>query len=213
MKILELFSGSGIMSETFRQRGHETFTVDNTFDADLKKDIMKVELYHLPFNPNVIWASPPCQCFSVASIGTHWKGGKNAYIPATAKCGEALQLLDKTIFLIYQMLKQNSSMIWYIENPRGVMRKVIDKNFKFLNMSNVIRHTVTYCQYGDDRMKPTDIWTNNKNWKPKPMCKNGMSCHISAPRGAKTGTQGLKGSYERSVIPKQLCEEIVTNSV
>jgi hypothetical protein len=41
------------------------------------------------------------------------------------------------------------------------------------------------------------------------MCKNGDSCHVSAPRGAKTGTQGLKGSKERSVIPAALCAHIV----
>jgi len=72
-----------------------------------------------------------------------------------------------------------------------------------------IRHTVTYCQYWDDRMKPTDIWTNNKNWIPKPMCKNGMPCHISAPRGSQTWTQWMANAYERSKIPKQLCIEIL----
>ena len=64
-------------------------------------------------------------------------------------------------------------------------------------------------------MKPTDIWTNNlKNllnpngWNPRKMCKNGMSCHESAPRGSRTGTQGLKGNYERSKVPYELCKEI-----
>ena len=33
--------------------------------------------------------------------------------------------------------------------------------------------------------------------------------HVPAPRGSKTGTQGLKGSRERSVIPQKLCEHIV----
>jgi hypothetical protein len=41
------------------------------------------------------------------------------------------------------------------------------------------------------------------------MCKNGDSCHVSAPRGSTTGTQGLKGAYERSKVPNDLCEEIV----
>lgn len=40
-------------------------------------------------------------------------------------------------------------------------------------------------------------------------CKNGDSCHERAPRGSRTGTQGLKGSKERSVIPAALCEHIV----
>ena len=41
------------------------------------------------------------------------------------------------------------------------------------------------------------------------MCKNGNLCHISAPRGSKTGTQGLKGNMERSVVPRDLCLEII----
>ena len=76
-------------------------------------------------------------------------------------------------------------------------------------MHGLPRYTVTYCQYGDTRMKPTDIWTNHPNPQFKPMCKNGDPCHDAAPRGSKTGTQGLKNSAERGVIPKGLCEHIV----
>ena len=75
-------------------------------------------------------------------------------------------------------------------------------------MKNLPRYTITYCQYGDTRMKPTDIWTNHPNPNFKPMCHNGDSCHESAPRGSKTGTQGLKGAKERSVIPEELCNYI-----
>jgi hypothetical protein len=80
-------------------------------------------------------------------------------------------------------------------------------------MDNFIRHTVTYCQYGDNRMKPTDIWTNSNVWTPRKPCKNGDSCHISAPRGSRTGTQGLKGAYERSKIPELLCKEILESCI
>lgn len=76
-------------------------------------------------------------------------------------------------------------------------------------MQGLPRYTVTYCQYGDMRMKPTDIWTNHPNPRFKPPCHNGDSCHVKAPRGARTGTQGLKGAKDRSVIPVGLCEHIV----
>lgn len=76
-------------------------------------------------------------------------------------------------------------------------------------MQGIPRYTITYCQYGDNRMKPTDIWTNYPNPNFKPMCKNGDSCHKKAPRGSKTGTQGLKNSKERSKIPEKFCEYIV----
>lgn len=76
-------------------------------------------------------------------------------------------------------------------------------------MQGLPRYTVTYCQYGDSRQKPTDIWTNHPEPNFKPPCKSGAPCHISAPRGSKTGTQGLKGAKERAVIPPALCEHIV----
>ena len=63
---------------------------------------------------------------------------------------------------------------------------------------------------GVTHMKPTDIWTNHPDPKFKPPCNNGDPCHVAAPRGAKTGTQGLKGSVERSRIPKEFCNHIVT---
>ena len=76
-------------------------------------------------------------------------------------------------------------------------------------MQDLPRYTVTYCQYGDKRMKPTDIWTNHPNPNFLPMCKNGDKCHESAPRGSRTGTQGLQNSAERAIIPEALCEHIV----
>ena len=76
-------------------------------------------------------------------------------------------------------------------------------------MDKFKRNTVTYCQYGDERMKPTDIWTNSDVWVPRPMCKNGSPCHVAAPRGSKTGTQGRSNAYERSKIPEDLCREIL----
>lgn len=36
-----------------------------------------------------------------------------------------------------------------------------------------------------------------------------MDCHIKAPRGSKTGTQGMKNAELRSTYPQQLCDHIV----
>ena len=104
--------------------------------------------------------------------------------------------------MVKELQEVNPNLIYFFENPRSKMRKMDC-------MKDLPRYTVTYCQYGDTRMKPTDIWTNHPNPKFKPMCKNGDPCHERAPRGSRTGTQGLKGAKERSVIPKLLCEHIV----
>lgn len=76
-------------------------------------------------------------------------------------------------------------------------------------MNGLPRYTVTYCQYGDFRMKPTDIWTNHPDPQFKPPCHNGDPCHEASPRGSQNGTIRLKNSMERSRIPQQLCEHIV----
>jgi hypothetical protein len=152
--------------------------------------------------PDIIWASPPCTGFSVAAIGKNWVKGKE-FEPKTDSARLGIALLEVTLELIEYYQSINPDLIWYIENPRGKMRKCP-------KLANFTRHTITYCQYGDKRMKPTDIWTNNEDWIPRPMCKNGDSCHVSAPRGSQTGTQGLKGNYERSKIPYELCKEVLT---
>ena len=197
--ILELFSGTESFSKVGREREYKTFTVDfNTqFKPDLCIDIMNFDISLLPLefqNPFIIWASPPCTTFSVASIGSHWKGGKNAYIPKSEKSKLGLLILKKTLDIIEQLKPK----YYIIENPRGIMRKFIKTPYIT---------TVSYCQYGDTRMKPTDLFLNF-DFKGK-CCKNKAKCHISAPRGSKTGTQGLKNSIERSKIPYPLCLEIL----
>jgi len=59
-------------------------------------------------------------------------------------------------------------------------------------------------------MKPTDIW-HNIPMQFRPICRNGDKCHESAPRGSRTGTQGLSGSVDRSKIPHELCYDIYKN--
>lgn len=212
LKTLELFSGYGSFSEVAIKREHIICRIekDKYFLAEYYKDIIKLDinfiLNEINYIPTVLWASPPCTTFSIASVRYHWD--KITRKPKSKKSIEGLKLLDNTIKIISNTLIKNNKLIWFIENPRGIMRKIIDDIFKKYNISDYKRFTITYCQYGDNRMKPTDIWTNLKEWKPKPMCKNGDKCHISAPRGSKTGTQGLKNSKERSRIPLKLFDEL-----
>ena len=200
MRIIELYAGSRSIGKVAEQRGHEVFSSDLIDFGGIHYvvDVLDFDLNKLPFVPDLIWASPPCTGFSVAAIGHHWTGGKGAYIPKTDTARLGIKLLDKTL----EIINHFPTATYYIENPRGLMRKMPQ-------MQGLNRHTVTYCQYGDTRMKPTDIWTNSTKWTPRQMCKNGDPCHEAAPRGAKTGTQGLKGAYLRSQIPPELCEEII----
>lgn len=203
MNILELFAGSRSIGKAGESLGHKVFSsdIEQFGEIDYVVDILEFDYSKVHFIPDMIWASPPCQGFSVAAIGKNWVKGE-IFTPKTASAELGIKLVKKTIEIIEHYKHLNPNLIWYMENPRGKLRKA-----PF--MQDYINHTVTYCQYSDQRMKPTDIWTNNPNWKPKPMCKNGDTCHVSAPRGSKTGTQGLSGDYERSKIPEKLCEEII----
>ena len=207
MKVLELFAGTRSIGKAFEAQGHDVFSVewDKSHDnIDLYIDIMELTanmILEKFGRPDVIWASPDCTTYSIAAISHHRT--KNENTSNLDPISEYAKFSDKLNEHIHKLIEELKPTCWFIENPRGGMRKM---NF----MKNKPRYTVTYCQYGDKRMKPTDIWTNHPNPKFKPMCKNGSPCHVSAPRGSRTGTQGLKGSKERSKIPKELCEHIVT---
>jgi len=201
MKVLELFAGSCSFSNVAKKYNCETFTTDikQFGEIDYVTDIFNFDIDKVPFQPDIIWASPPCTTFSIASCGYHWnapdKEGNRE--PKTEKAKEGLLILEQTLYILNEIQPK----YYIIENPRGLMRKMD-------TVQHLPLHTVTYCQYGDSRMKPTDIWTNI-DWQPREKCKNGMSCHEKAPRGSRTGTQGLKNNHERSKVPYELCEEIL----
>ena len=207
MKVLELFAGSRSFSKVAEEFGYKTYTTDiepfdkinqvcNIFDFNIDKMLDEFG------SPDIIWASPPCTYFSVSSIGHHWN--KN-HTPKTKEAVLGVKIVEETNWII----KMLEPKYLYIENPRGKLRKLY-----VINKEPYFRKTVTYCSYGEDRMKPTDIWTNNFNWNPIQICFNGnRDCHHQpAPRGSRTGTQGMANAYEKSKVPYKLCKEILDNS-
>lgn len=216
MKTIELFSGTKSFSKVMETHGHETFTVDN--DPSLEPDLV-VNLDVTPyrelavpyFSADMLWASPPCTTFSVASISHYWTEGR----PKNEKALEGIRILGSAI----KIIAISNPRWWFLENPRGMMRKVIDEVFQKHGVSYYKRHTVSYCQYGSKIMKPTDIWTNASWWSPRMICKPGAACHERADRGSKTGVQGIysldwerargNSATARGVIPPALFEEIL----
>ena len=212
IKVLELFAGSRSIGKAAEELGYDVFSSDvNDFDGvDYCVDILDFDINKVPFVPDIIWASPPCTYFSVASIGKHWNAD---HTPKSENALKGVALVEATLKVIEYFKKINCNLIFYIENPRGKLRK-LDV------VKGIDRTTVWYCKYGDTRAKPTDIWTNNlrsllnqNGWQPRLECHNGnLKCHHeSAPRGSRTGTQGLSGNYERSKIPHQLCIEVLSS--
>lgn len=205
MKVLELFAGTRSIGRAFEAKGHEVFSVDWNHDLggiDLNENVLDIyaDIILSRFGkPDVVWASPDCTTYSIAAISHHRERQEHGNL---APVSDYASLCDRVNMHTHNLVMMLTPPLWFIENPRGGMRKM---DF----MHGLKRYTVTYCQYGDSRMKPTDIWTNHPNPRFKPPCHNGDPCHVSAPRGARTGTQGLNGAMERGRIPDQLCRHIV----
>jgi hypothetical protein len=203
--IFDLFSGTGSATQAFRDAGHTviSFENDSFFEATELIDVFELTAKRLLVEygrPDFIWASPPCTAFSVASMGHHWINGGANPMPRTEAAAKAQDLVLHTLRLINDL---NPPLGWLMENPRGMLRKLPV-------VAGIPRISITYCQYGDSRMKPTDLWGFvHSDWKSREMCKNGDSCHVAAPRGSQTGTQGLKGARERSRVPIALSQDLL----
>lgn len=213
MRVLDLFCGLKGWSAPFLERGHEVVTLDldPRFEPTIAADVLDVTAEQIiaafgGHRPDVILASPPCETFSVASIGHHWGGGHRAYEPRTAEAEVGKRLVERAVALIAEL----SPTYAVIENPRGVLRK--------LGLIPVEPVTVWYCHYGETRAKPTDLWglPFPPSFEPEPPCHNNhghtSTCcchdHEAARRGARTGTQGIGTYAERSLIPYLLASAV-----
>lgn len=191
---LELFSGSGHVSEIARSAGYESFTVDSNpkLNPDLALDIIKVRRNMLPGSVDVVWCSPPCTNFSNLNVHNHFEkinlGYRNYYyIPKTPSALQSLRIINK-MFKVINWLRPS---YYFIENPRGALRHLsYIKSIPF-------RKTVSYNDYGFDYFKPTDIFTNCPFFKPIP-------CRYVDDYDTGTTVVDLKGNYERSLIPPDL---------
>ena len=210
-KLLELFAGTRSISRAFEAKGWATYSVE--WDKKFKNISLYADISTLTADqiielcegaPNVIWASPDCTSYSIAGIGFHRKMELGIIKPVS----DYAKFCDMTNTHLLELIEELAPQYFFIENPVGALRKMpfmLNKEKTGL----MKRYTVTYCQYGDRRRKPTDIWTNHPYPEFKPICHNGDKCHEPAPRGSRTGTQGLKNAQERATIPAELCAHIV----
>lgn len=212
VRVAELFAGSRSLGREAEAMGMEVFSVDNNPKLPgihLVADLEFVRPEDLPWAPDIIWASPPCTTYSLAAISDHRD-------PDGTPRSEFAAKSDRLTRNLVALIQAFPSAIYYVENPMATLR-----NMDFMApLGKPV--TVWYCRYGDKRAKPTDIWSNNLHslfnptgWSPRPICWNGnRKCHHEkAPRGSRTGTQGLKNAYDRGKIPPLLCREVLLAAV
>jgi hypothetical protein len=196
---LDLFAGLGGFSAAFEDSDEwEVVTVDleERFDPDIQADVMNIRPEDLP-DADVVLASPPCKTFSKAAA---WHGHYSTdAAPQTDEAREAVALVFHTIGLIRAL----DSDYWFIENPEGHLRK-------FLGHPT---GSVTYCQYGAEYMKPTDLWGDSPPMDYR-RCRNGDDCHRRSRSSQEKGdgehpSDALpRNPAERAKVPYQLSESI-----
>ena len=179
MRVVDLFSGTGSATAAFRDRGHDVEEVE----IERGRDVL---IWEPESHYDLIWASPPCQTFSVAGFSHgHFKDS----IPQTETARMGIRLLERVLYLYGKA--DSTFFIW--ENPRGLMREFVP--------SSIERRTVWYCQYGAKYAKPTDLFGRFPPSFKALSCRNGAPDHERAPRGSKSGINGMLGSCSRSIIP------------
>lgn len=212
--VLDLFAGLGGWSEPARELGLDVVRVDNDerFDVEVHADLFKFTVGDVleatgGRPPFLVLASPPCESFSVLTIGRNWNVDNT---PKTSRAAIALELVYATRRLIEDL----APAFYVIENPVAKLRALPV-------LHDVERRSVTYCRLGEPFKKPTDLWggfppsldlpapctadprrygTVDVDGRLFVRDVDGRPCHLSAPRGSRTGIQGGDDptSYEQT---------------
>jgi site-specific DNA-cytosine methylase len=209
MKVLELFSGHGDIAKSFKEKGHETFTVDWSEDvnADLTCDVSELTVGDVVKLcggvPDVVWASPQCTTYSIA---THKHRTVKEGLQPKTEMAKQDDVVNVKMWKLIDALVKAGTKYYFVENPRGRMR-----HMDFVKDRE--RYTVTYCSYGNKGtakgfedvyvMKPTDIWTNHKKTNFLNTCKKGTHKH------GDWGYVHKRDYLSRGTMPKELCDHIV----
>jgi site-specific DNA-cytosine methylase len=240
LNLLELFIGSGSISETARRLGGDNIetrgldiTSSNNNNQYWTTNICEWD-YKTALSswiPDVIWCSPPCTEFSLI------KGIDPIRCPRDIEKGRKpmLKMLEILAWLEAERSKRGlPDCIWFIENPVGLMQKQ-PEIIELEQRPDVRRLTTDQCMYGRPYRKRTYIWTNNPTLDLL-MCK-GEGCgqkrdnkHIigcCVPRSKeerarlkakgtkieKTYISGRNKSIHTGQIPYPLCESILSQTI
>ena len=188
-RVLDLFCGLGGFSQAFEDSDRwavTTVDIEARFEPDIHADVFDLRPSDFDREFDVVLASPPCTEFSNAQNlnGEHEPDGDH------------VALVYHTLGLIRGLRAQ----YWLLENPKGRLRSYIGRPSA----------TVTYCQYGERRMKPTDLWGDHPTSFVGRRCAYGDSCHVNTRAGSNAARHdlGYTTAAERAKVPADLSAAI-----
>eukprot|EP01050_Picozoa_sp_SAG11_P003043 SAG11_NODE_164_length_13880_cov_328.002540_2_plen_684_part_00 len=217
--LLEVFAGTGSVGKQVEKLFPDmrVISIDiNSITAGYKPtivaDVLEVDFESLGFVPDYAWFSVPCQTFSRMGAGKH-----RTVDSMQAKTAEGIkgdELLKKTVEAINILKAQNPQLLFYIENPKGLMRH----SSILHGLPPYVRATVSYCHYGFLYQKTTDIFTNHYEFaEVARQCTSATPCdtmvngrHVEGVRQHPYMTGGPKTLEEKYRIPPNLICEIAS---
>jgi hypothetical protein len=219
MNILELFAGKNTFSQIARNDfGCNTLTTDwkKMKGIDIVADIKEFRLIESQFIPDVIWASPECRCFSIASGGKHFRKIGTTYQVVSEPAVESLEMVKGMIRVIQECISINPKVIYYIENPVGLIDKVSALQLGLFSPFPIRKVVIHQCAYGRDCKKPTAIYTNSLFFNGLKCvgdtCNHAKRVSLSKRYHGRSAPSLQKGYYESAKLPILLCEVVLRDA-
>jgi hypothetical protein len=196
--VLDLFCGLGGFSQAFAESDRWSVTtvdIEARFDPDITADVFELRPSDFDREFDLVLASPPCTQFSLAA--SRYERVVDGE-PQTDDARDAVGLVYHTIGLIKGLAPE----YWVLENPQGYLRQVL----------GAPTGRVTYCQYGTDWMKPTDLWGEHPPMQYQ-ACAYGDDCHADNTDQDHGGlgncnVSGTRDPAERAKVPDELSAAI-----
>ena len=144
---------------------------------------------------DLIWASPPCDQYSRANT----TGIRD------------LEYADSVAKACLRLIQELKPKAFVVENPLGLLRER-----QFMIPWNRFHVPVTYCKYGFDYMKETDLWTNvdvslqHCKMQPCRHYRNHKRHPVTAQQGpSRGGTPGCGSTDVLYRVPPRLIQAII----
>ena len=153
-RLLELFSGTGSVGKVFRAHGWEVVSVDcdPKMQPTIVADITTFNYRILGGRFDALWASPPCQMYSIAR--------------SKAKTPRDLEGSDRLVQKVKDMIDLCQPIFWAWENPQSGLlkgRRVVE---------GIPYVDVDYCMFSWPYRKRTRIWTNATGQRWTKLCEH-----------------------------------------